>query len=169
LTKSSQEESNQFLDQEETIEPIQGKSVLGTLPKPSLPYKPSFVATPISYPLRTDKDNLKKKKTPIVLPELNSNDAYHNLSTPDLEPYTSDEEKWDDYLKEKYKTPVQKEEEEESVQKEEEEEQEEEQEFIPKKKIQKIINWEGKSLTHPNPFQEKMEDNDPILFEKDIQ
>ena len=40
--------------------------------------------------------------------------------------------------------------------------------LLPKKKIQKIINWEGKSLTHPNPFQEKMEDNDPILFEKDI-
>jgi hypothetical protein len=44
----------------------------------------------------------------------------------------------------------------------------EEEIVVPKKKIQKIIKWEGKSLTHPNPFQKKMEDNDPIIFEKDI-
>jgi hypothetical protein len=189
LQNSSQGElpANSESQEESSSEPFQGKSILGTLPKPSMPHKPSFVATPISSPLRTD--DLKKKKIPIELPEINPNDAYENLSTPELEPYTSDEEKWDDYLKEKYKKPLQQEEpnqqeeehqeepiqqeeehQEEPIQQEEPEEQQEpvEEEIIPKRKIQKIINWEGKSLTHPNPFQEKMEDNDPILFEKDI-
>jgi hypothetical protein len=194
------ENSNEsILPEESSSLQEQGPSVLGTLPKLNVLEQDDELNS-----FSNDYEKSKKNTLPVVLPELKSSDEYEG-SMPDLAPYTSDEEKWDDELKEKYGKPmVQPDEQEEPVQEEavqEEEEkeflqeQEQEQEFLqeqeqepeflqeqeqeqepeflqevlkPQKKIQKIINWEGKSLTHPNPFQEKMEENDPILFEKDI-
>ena len=75
------------------------------------------------------------------------------------------EDKEEEEEKEDKEDKEDKEEEEKEEEDKEEEEQEEEEE---EEEIQEIINWEGKSLTHPNPFQEKMEKNDPLIFAKDI-
>ena len=136
-----------------------------------------------------DNDNTSvdynRKKISVVLPTLNPEDAYQGDDMPDLVPYTSDEELLEYELQQKPKEDLKESvleqpvleqpelgeselEQPELEQPELGESELEEEILVPKKKIQKIIKWEGKSLTHPNPFQKKMEDNDPIIFEKDI-
>ena len=46
------------------------------------------------------------------------------------------------------------------------EEEDEEEEYIEDYSTK---NWDGKKLTHPNPFQEKIEEREPIFFVKNIE
>jgi len=52
------------------------------------------------------------------------------------------------------------------LQKEDEDEEDEDEENIQDYSNK---NWDGKKLTHPNPFQEKIEENEPIFFVKNIE